>query len=149
MIKKYIKKLVGIDKIEEEVALATQKRIEAEMAAAEALKAAANAKEEERKSKLSPKDLATEQKEPWVGVLTTHVNKNNIRNGFFELDWNEYFVLELRNAGYFGETEEQVVDAWFCELCKTLGTEAGVDMDKRGSGFVNRALRDDGRTEIG
>lgn len=149
MISKYIKKWVGLDKIEAEVASATQKRIEAEIAASEALKAAEAAKEEERKSKLSPKELATERKEPWVGVLTTHVNKNNIRNGFFELDWNEYFVLELRNAGYPGETEEQVVDAWFCELCKTLGTESGIDMDKRGSGFVNRALREDGRTEIG
>ena len=30
---------------------------------------------------LSPKDQATANKEPWVAVLDTHVNKDNIRNG--------------------------------------------------------------------
>jgi hypothetical protein len=94
------------------------------------------------------KEIATANKEPWVAVLTTHVNKENIRNGFFELDWNEYFVLQLRSAGYTGETDEIIVDSWFTELCRNVGTEAGVDMSRRGSGYVNRALRDDGRTEI-
>ena len=94
------------------------------------------------------KEIATANKEPWVAVLTTHVNKENIRNGFFELDWNEYFVLQLRGAGYTGETDEAIVDAWFTELCRNVGTEEGVDMGRRGSGYVNRALRDDGRTEI-
>jgi hypothetical protein len=58
-----------------------------------ARQAALQAKEEERIAKLSPKEIATEKKEPWVAVLDTHVNKDNIRNGFFELDWNEFFVL--------------------------------------------------------
>jgi hypothetical protein len=81
-------------------------------------------------------------------VLDTHVNKDNIRNGFFELDWNEYFVLQLRSAGYLGETDELVVDQWFSELCRNLGNEAGVDMDRRGSGYVKKSLRDDGKTEV-
>ena len=49
--------------------------------------------------KKTPKEIATEKKEPWVAVLDTHVNKDNIRNGFFELDWNEYFVLQLKANG--------------------------------------------------
>ena len=97
----------------------------------------------------TPKEIATENKEPWVAVMNTHVNKDNIRNGFFELDWNEYFVLQLRTAGYAGSTDEEIVDAWFSELCRNLGGEAGIDMNGRGAGFVDRALRDDGRTEIG
>jgi hypothetical protein len=51
------------------------------------------------------KEIATENKEPWVAVLDTHVNKDNIRNGFFELDWNEYFVLQLKANGYQGDNE--------------------------------------------
>jgi hypothetical protein len=102
----------------------------------------------EPKAAPTAKEIATANKEPWVAVLTTHVNKENIRNGFFELDWNEYFVLQLRSAGYTGETDEAIVDAWFTELCRNVGTEEGVDMGRRGSGYVNRALRDDGRTEI-
>lgn len=97
---------------------------------------------------LSPKELATQNKEPWVSVLNTHINKDNIRNGFFELDWNEYFVLELTQAGYKGSTDEEIVDQWFSELCRNVGNESGLDMDKRGSGYVNKALRDDGLTEI-
>ena len=50
----------------------------------------------EETAKLSAKEIATANKQPWVAVLDTHVNKDNIRNGFFELDWNEYFVLQLK-----------------------------------------------------
>lgn len=148
-MKTVIKKIFGIDKIEAEVIEATQQKLKAEADAAAALKAAEEAKEAERLARLTPKELATEKKEPWVAVLDTHVNKDNIRNGFFELDWNEYFVLSLREAGYIGETEEEVVDQWFQELCRNVGSEANINMDRRGSGYVNRALRDDGRTEIG
>jgi len=98
--------------------------------------------------KKTPKEIATENKEPWIAVLNTHVNKDDIRNGFFELDWNEYFVLQLRVDGYQGDTDESIVDQWFQDLCRNIGSEAGVNMERRGSGYVNRALRDDGRTEI-
>jgi hypothetical protein len=142
MIRNFIKKLIGLDKIEAEVAEATKRKVEAEIEATAAV-------EEARLAKLSPKERATEAKEPWVEVLDTHVNKENVRNGFFELDWNEYFVLQLRSNGYQGDTDESIVDQWFQDLCRNIGAEAGVDMERRGSGFVNRALRDDGKTEIG
>jgi uncharacterized membrane protein YdbT with pleckstrin-like domain len=142
---KFIKKLFGIEKIEKETAEAVKARAEAEAGAKAAVEAA---KEAERFAKLSPKELATEKKEPWVGVLDTHVNKENVRNGFFELDWNEYFVVQLKSAGYVGESDEEIVDKWFQELCRNVGAEAGVNMDRRGSGYVNRALRDDGLTEV-
>jgi len=80
------------------------------------------AKEEEKNKQLSPKELATKKKEPWVGVLQTHVNKDNVRNGFFELDWNRYFVLQLIQAGYGVENdnEEEIIDRWFRELCANV-----------------------------
>lgn len=140
-MKNIIKKLLGIDKIEQAAEEAFRLKVEAETAVAEAKEAA-------RLVGLSPKELAAERKEPWVAVLNTHVNKENIRNGFFELDWNEYFVLQLKSAGYRGDTDEAIVDQWFTELCQNVGAEEGVNMDRRGSGFVNRALRDDGKTEI-
>ena len=94
------------------------------------------------------KDIATKNKEPWVAVLDTHVNKDNIRNGFFELDWNEYFVLQLKTNGYQGDTEESIVDQWFQDLCRNIGSEAGVNMERRGSGYINVNNIGDGRTEI-
>ena len=98
--------------------------------------------------KLSPKEQATANKEPWVAVLDTHVNKDNIRNGFFELDWNEYFVVQLRSAGYNGETDEAIVDQWFSELCRNVGAEEGVNMDRRGAGYINVNNLGNGRTEV-
>lgn len=147
-MKYFIKKIFGIDKVESKIAQVTKEKIEAELAAEQAKKAAIEAQEQQRIAQLSPKELASEKKEPWVSVLETHVNKDNVRNGFFELDWNEYFVVQLRGAGYTGATDEEVVDQWFQELCRNVGAEAGVNMERRGSGFVNRALREDGRTEV-
>ena len=145
---KFFKKILGIDKIEEAVAEATKARLEAENSAKQAQAAAEQAKEKERIAKLTPKELATEKREPYVAVLDTKVNKENVRNGFFELDWNEYFVLQLREAGYAGTTEEEIVDQWFTELCKTLGNEEGIDMSRRGSGYVNFNNIGDGKSEV-
>lgn len=145
---KFIKKLFGIDKIEAETAEAVKTRLKAEASAVAAVKATEVAKEAERLAKLSPKEAATANKEPWVTVLDTHVNKDNIRNGFFELDWNEYFVLQLREAGYKGDSEEAVVDAWFGELCRNVGNESGVNMNQRTAGYINVNNLGDGRTEV-
>lgn len=105
-------------------------------------------KKNKKSEQLSEKDQATKLKQPWVTVTSTQINKENIKNGFFELDWNEYFILELRKNGYTGITEEDIVDQWFTELCKNIGNEVGIDMERRNSGSVNKALRiDDSKYE--
>ena len=145
---KYIKKLFGIDKIEAKTKAAIEQAAQATALATAATEAAERAQEAERLAKLSPKELATEKKEPYIAVLDTKVNKDNVRNGFFELDWNEYFVLQLTEAGYQGVTEEEIVDQWFQELCRNVGAEAGVNMDRRGSGYVNFNNLGDGKSEV-
>jgi len=119
---KLVKRLLGIDKIEQDLHRAQEALEEAKAKRIEAEKATALAQEQEELAKLNPKDRATRRKEPWVGVLNTHVNKDNIRNGFFELDWNEYFVLQLKQEGYGeeGDPDEEIVDRWFRELCANV-----------------------------
>ena len=97
---------------------------------------------------LNPKDAATAKKEPYVAVLNTHINTDNIRNGFFELDWNEYFILKLTEAGYKGDTEESIVDQWFKDLCRDVALDEGVEMDRRGAGFINVTNIGNGRSEV-
>jgi len=121
-MKKFLKKLMGLDTIESNILQAKKSLEETEKLKNEAeqnLKAIAR---EQELTKLSPKDRATRKKEPWVGVLNTHINKDNIRNGFFELDWNEYFVLQLKQEGYGadGDKDEEIVDRWFRELCANV-----------------------------
>jgi len=102
-------------------------------------------KEQDTKPGLSDKEKATRKKEPWVGVLNTHVNKENVRNGFFELDWNKYFIVQLINEGYGtnDDPEEEIVDRWFRELCANVVVDGdyGGPVDT-GSLDINAVKRD-------
>ena len=137
-MKKFIKKVLGIDKIELAAEVALQAKLKEQLVVEETI----------RLAKLTPKERATEKEESYIAVLDTKVNKDNVRNGFFELDWNEYFIVELRLAGYNGDTDEEIVDRWFQDLCRNIGNEAGVDMDGRGSGYVNVNNLGNGKAEI-
>jgi arginyl-tRNA synthetase len=147
-MKKFIKRIFGIDKIEERADRMEEAAQKMASYVDEANQKVAQAEEKLAEKFKTPKEIATEKKEAWVAVLDTHVNKDNIRNGFFELDWNEYFVLQLRTAGYTGESDEAIVDQWFSELCRGVGGEEGVDMSRRGSGFINVNNLGNGKTEV-
>jgi len=135
---KWIEKLFGIDKIRAEAERSISIAAQASETAKVATEAAERATEAEAQAKLSPKERATRRKEPWVGVLETHVNKDNVRNGFFELDWNDLFVLKLKQEGYGfdGDKDEEIVDRWFRELC------ANVVVDGDFGGAVNTGVID-------
>jgi len=135
---KWIEKLFGIDKIRAEAERSISIAAEASETAKAATEAAERATEAETQAKLSPKERATRKKEPWVGVIETHVNKDNVRNGFFELDWNDLFVLKLKQEGYGedGDKDEEIIDRWFRELC------ANVVVDGDFGGPVNTGVID-------
>lgn len=142
-MKQFIKKIFGIDKIE-----ASREQAQAEADAAEKL--AKQKVEELRLATLGPKERATERGEPWVDVLETHVNKDNIRNGFFELDWNDQFIVELKKSGYGfeGDPEEEIVDRWFRDLAANMLAEAGQDPSRSSAGFINVNRINKNRSEI-
>jgi hypothetical protein len=143
-MKKLIKRLFGIDKLEAE-------KSQAQEALALAQAETTKAQELEAQAKMTPKKRATAKGEPWVAVLDTHVNKDNIRNGFFELDWNEIFVLELKRAGYGydGDPDEEIVDRWFRDLARNMLGEAGVaDPGRVGAGYINVTKLADGKAEV-
>ena len=93
------------------------------------------------------KDIATKNKEPWVAVLDTQVNPDNIRNGFFELDWNNEFIEQLLDAGYQGESNEQIVDQWFQTLIRQMLGEEGQDPTTP-AGYINVVPIDKGKSEV-
>ena len=141
-MKEWFKKITGIKKFEEEKARAEQER-------AEALARAAEAQAREEEAKLTPKERATKKGEPWVAVLDTKVNKDNVRNGFFELDWNEHFITELKKSGYGfdGDPEEEIVDRWFRDLARNMLAEEGLDTT-RGAGYINVTKLGGGKAEV-
>ena len=93
------------------------------------------------------KAQATKDKKPWVAVLDTQVNPENIKNGFFELDWNNEFIEQLLDAGYSGETNEQIVDAWFRTIVSQMLQQDGQDTE-RGMGYINVVPIDKGKSEV-
>jgi len=82
------------------------------------------------------KQEATAKGEPWVAVLDTQINPDNIKNGFFELDWNNQFIEELLDAGYSGETNEQIVDSWFRTIAMQILGDEGLET-AREMGYIN------------
>ena len=74
----------------------------------------------EQKNKKSPKELATEAGQPWIEVLGIDVDKDNLGNGAFELDWNDKFVANLVRAGYQGKTDQDIIDNWFKTVCRNV-----------------------------
>ena len=99
-----------------------------------------------KNTKAKKKAKGSKSEEPMVKVIKLHVQPENPRNGFFELDWNDEFVNMLRQSGYQGETQEEVVDRWFQTLCRTVGNEQGLDVT--GAGYVQINRRTDGKTEV-
>ena len=138
----FIKRIFGFDKLEEEKAILQAARDQA-------IAETAQAQAAEAQAKMTPKDRATAKGEPWVSVLDTHVNKDNIRNGFFELDWNDLFVLQLKQAGYGfdGDPDEEIVDRWFRDIVRNMLGEEGLDPG-RGAGYINVVPIAKGKSEV-
>lgn len=139
-MKKLIKKMLGLDEVENNIILATQQLEKLEKAKQEAEDALKEAQREEELAKMSPKERATQLGEPYISVMDTKINKDNPRNGFFELDWNEHFIAQLKQAGYGfdGDPDEEIVDRWFRDIVRNMLTEEGVSEPERvAAGFIN------------
>ena len=129
-MKNFLKKLTGMDKVEAE-------------------KAQVESDKMELLKQRDPKDYHTRKKEPWVNVIDVKVNEENVRNGFFELDWNKYFIAQLIESGYGVENdpEEEIVDRWFRDIVYNMLDEEGQDTN-RGAGYINVVPIAKGKSEV-
>jgi len=150
MIKNFFRKITGLDALDKAKEQALEEARAAVKLAAHAQAELEAAKAAEEAAKLGPKERATAQGMPYVAVLDTHVNKDNIRNGFFELDWNDQFIVELKTAGYGfdGDPDEEIVDRWFRDLAANMLAEAGEDPSRHTAGFINVNRINPNRSEI-
>lgn len=86
-------------------------------------------KHEEISQDAYDKAVASIKKEPWVNVVKMGVNPTNITQGFFELDWNDEFVIMLQEAGIEGKSDEEIVNKWFNGVCRTVLIQEQADQD--------------------
>ena len=98
------------------------------------------------------KTAATAKGEPWVGIVDNGFDSDQGVNGlYFELDWNEDWVKFLRKNGYHGTTDEQIVEQWFSDVCRSQAEETPVETNEpipfNSGRVINRHRGDNGGTE--
>ena len=144
-MKQWFKKITGVAAREEALA-AKEASIQAEW---DAERKRLEEAELALLKKKDPKAYATKKGEPWVNVLDVKINEDNVRNGFFELDWNTLFIEQLIEAGYGTEQdpEEEIVDRWFRDIVFNMLNEEGLDTN-RNAGYINVVPISNGKSEV-
>jgi len=115
-------------------------------------------KEVNKEPTLTPKQLATQNNEPYINIISVEIDPSNVNDGSFELDWNDKFVLNLIKAGYKireDDDERKIVDRWFQTVCRNIALEIYeqevADPSKR-TDDIRRVIKTkdigDGRTEV-
>ena len=93
------------------------------------------------------KEKANILEEPWVHVVSIGLNKGKVQDGFFELDWNKWFIEVLEEGGFQG-TEEDIVNHWLQTVCQNIAME---DMplddipEEQPNSKINKKKTDDGK----
>jgi hypothetical protein len=66
------------------------------------------------------KKVATLLDQPWIKVVTSSYEPEMGIDGFtFELDYNAVFVRFLKENGYIGLNDDDIVESWFNDVSKT------------------------------
>lgn len=88
-----------------------QRVLEAKEAAAEMLKAEQSAREEAEKA-------FRESDEPWVDIKAiVHDPEKGVK---IELDWNDAFVIYLKQNGYTGVNDESIIQKYIITLTRDI-----------------------------
>lgn len=59
--------------------------------------------------------------EPWVEVVSDGIDP--LKGLHMKLDWNDAFIVYLRNSGYTGAADETVVGKWLVDLYKHISDQ--------------------------
>lgn len=98
------------------------------------------------------KERATINEEPWVHIGEIGYEKDKPAEGSFDLDWNDFFIADLKEAGYKGIADEDIVDLWLNELCKNVAMETysgtgDFDDDVEEASHIKKQKIDDNKWE--
>ncbi len=95
------------------------------------------------------KERANILEEPWVNVVSVGFDKDSVQDGFFELDWNPWFIKTLEES-FQGDSEENLVNQWLQAVCQNIALEDMEDLpvtkDKKTT-IVDKKTLDDGKAE--
>jgi hypothetical protein len=90
------------------------------------------------------------KEEPYIEIIKSDYDSQLGVNGlYFEFDWNDLWIEYLRLNGYYGVNDEQVVEQWFADLCRTVAAEVPppdreANVPFNSGRIINRLKRGDG-----
>lgn len=68
------------------------------------------------------KELANLKQESYVKVDVNYNPKLNT-SPFIEVDWNDVFINEIKDAGFNGANDEEIISAWIDAICVQIAAE--------------------------
>jgi hypothetical protein len=107
-----------------------------------------------KKAIKTEKEIATENGEPWVNVLSMDIDPQDLSQGAFELDWNDKFISNLIRAGYKmkdTDTDADLIDRWFQNVCRNVVLETWEQeqaMNPERDRVIKSRNIGDGRSEV-
>lgn len=72
------------------------------------------------------KEKATLNNEPWVTIVGEFDAAKGLSGLGVELDWNDLFINELKESGYTGLTDIELIRQYFATICRTVAEEEGI-----------------------
>ena len=77
------------------------------------------------------KKLATLHNEPFVTIISSDYDPTQHINGLsVELDWNDKFIDVLKSNGYSGQTDYQIIDKWFDDVCRSVNQNMALENEE-------------------
>lgn len=72
------------------------------------------------------KQIASLLNEPWVSIVEEGLDPQQGPSGFyFVFDWNDHWIALLREHGYEGMNEEELMEKWFTDVCRNEVAQNG------------------------
>lgn len=93
------------------------------------------------------------KEEPVVEIKQFDFDPKDPRVGSIELDWNNSFIDLLKTHGYASATDEEIVDLWLNDVCRTIISNQYQGSTVRsqalaGTTVVSRKDLGQGKTEV-
>lgn len=78
-------------------------------------------------SQIYERKMADLKQEPWVSMPDIKWDPQDPARSYFELDYNEHFITFLRSHNYNGLSDDQVVERWLTDVCRSVAQEFHAD----------------------
>lgn len=105
-------------------------------------------KEKKPRVKKKPEPIVPVKIDPEVKILKFDFDPTNPKMGSIELDWNDAFIVLLKRHGYIGERDEDIVNKWLSDVCRTIAQEEFPSATMENARYVQRKDLGDGKTEF-